>query len=158
MSLSYCELQSLQNLTILDLSGSKCLRTTPDFRGVKGLQELILTDCTSLSKFHPSIGLLVCLRILNLSMCEGLYRIPEYLCDLESLEELMLDECTNLKCLPEQIGKLTCLKNLDISRAPIKHLPESIELLSRLEVLNLEYCKITTLPDTLAAFVSPLLC
>lgn len=148
LSAHHCK-QRLENLTVLDLGNCKCLKETPNFSGVKSLEKLYLNDCTSLLNIHPSIGILLHLRILFLNNCEMIPSIPDSICDLESLEQLALHGCSNLKNLPEQIGSLKCLKYLDVAYTPIKQLPESTKFLSSLAFLNLENCIITSLPDSI---------
>ncbi|TQD90481.1 hypothetical protein C1H46_023919 [Malus baccata] len=53
--------KSLQNLKIINLSGSSFLITSPDFSQVPNLEELILDSCISLLEIHPSIE--NCMRI-----------------------------------------------------------------------------------------------
>ncbi|KAG5223825.1 TMV resistance protein [Salix suchowensis] len=89
----------LNKLKILNLSYSKCLVKTPNFRGLPSLEKLILVGSTSLVEVHQSIGNLKSLVLLNLEGCNSLKTLPESLGDLESLTEL-LAKGTAIKQLP----------------------------------------------------------
>ena len=59
-----------------DLSYSKDLIMIPDVTEAPNLEKLILKDCTSLSKIHPSLGNLKKLISLDLNGCVCLESLP----------------------------------------------------------------------------------
>lgn len=93
-------LQTLTNLTRMDLRGSGNLVKMPDFKGVPNLERLDLGGCSGLLQLHPSIAALPKLSFLNLKSCTSLISIPNSLFGLSSLEILNLAGCLELaECL-----------------------------------------------------------
>ncbi|KAF5475062.1 hypothetical protein F2P56_006907 [Juglans regia] len=133
-------LMVLETLKHLNLSYSENLIETPDLTGAPNLEEIILGGCKSLYKVHPSIGVLKRLKIMVLSHCGCLRRLPDQFC-LESLEFMSLTERSRLEKFPEFLGDMTSLKGLVFSE-PIKtNLPSSFKSFSGLRYLYLKDCK-----------------
>ncbi|KAJ9167286.1 hypothetical protein P3X46_021950, partial [Hevea brasiliensis] len=103
----------LKLLKIIDLSYSKNLIMTPDFREIPYLEELILECCTGLLEVHHSIGLLQRIVLLNLKNCKSLVALPSSLCNLKSLKVFILSGCSNLEEMPDKIGDMTSLEVFD---------------------------------------------
>ncbi|KAG5224317.1 TMV resistance protein [Salix suchowensis] len=101
----------LNKLKIINLSYSKCLVKTPNFRGLPSLERLMLVECTSLVEVHQSIGNLKSLVLLNLEGCNSLKTLPESLGHLESLSELFA-KGTVIKQLPTSARYLKKLTKL----------------------------------------------
>lgn len=131
LNLQYCA-----SLKKLDLSYCKRLRSTPNFRGSRSLETLVLRNCSSLKEIHPSIGNLDRLTRLSLYCCKKITDLPSSICQLESLEDLDISDCSSLETLPVDIGKMRSLISLLSLGSGIKQLPKSIEMLEYLEELR----------------------
>lgn len=143
-------MQYLEHLKILNLSGCIYLTTSPDFSGVKCIENLNLSDCKDLVEVDPSIGNLVRLVNLNLKGCMKLECLPSSICNLTALEQLDLDGCLTLQRLPDRLGNMKSLSVLRAGCTAITTVPESIECLSKLVILKLYKCKrLCFLPNTL---------
>jgi Leucine-rich repeat (LRR) protein len=67
------------------------------------------------------------LKVLDLTKCVSLEKIPSSIGQLNALEELDLKGCSNLKKLPSSIGQLNVLQELDLNGcSKLKELPSSI--------------------------------
>ncbi|XP_057987532.1 disease resistance protein RPV1-like [Hevea brasiliensis] len=113
----------LKLLKIIDLSYSKKLIKTPDFREIPYLEELILECCTGLLEVHHSIGLLERLVLLNMKNCKSLTALPSSLCNLKSLKVFILTGCSNLEELKDNIGDMTSLDVFEIAGIGSTSLP-----------------------------------
>ena len=122
----------LAQLTTLDISWCKHLKTLPDsFGWLSSLQSLNLKSL-DLEALPDSFGLLSSLQNLTLTHClfEGL---PNSFGQLSSLCDLKLISCPNLRALPNSFGSLLSLCDLDVSYCPcLVHLPGSLGRLSSL--------------------------
>lgn len=159
-------------LKVLNLTGCRKLRRTPDFSDFPVLERLILEDCRNLVVVDPSIGHLKHLVLLNLKKCSKLKKLPEQLGSTKALTELLVDgtgiqeipisgamrkleilcgrECKNLTQLPESVGLLTSLVDLVLDCASISKLPDSIGSLAKLRHLSLKDCEsLRELPDSI---------
>ena len=87
-------------LEFIELSYSQHLIKTPDFSEAPKLRRMILEDCTSLVKVHPSSGALKYLTVLNLTGCKNLKSFLSSI-HMESLQFLDLSGCSKLKKFPE---------------------------------------------------------
>ncbi|KAM7478657.1 hypothetical protein LguiA_026870 [Lonicera macranthoides] len=85
----------LLSLKILNLSHSRRLVKTPNFRGLPNLEKLILEGCVSLVEVCDTIGNLERLALLNLENCKNLRKFPN-IGMLNPLETLVLDGCSNI--------------------------------------------------------------
>ncbi|EEF40577.1 leucine-rich repeat-containing protein, putative [Ricinus communis] len=130
----------LKELQFIDLSHSQYLTETPDFTGVPNLETLILEGCTSLSKVHPSIGVLKKLILLNLKDCNCLRSLPGSI-GLESLNVLVLSGCSKLEKFPEIVGDMAHLSKLGLDGTAIAEVPHSFANLTGLTFLSLRNCK-----------------
>ncbi|KAL0006306.1 hypothetical protein SO802_013867 [Lithocarpus litseifolius] len=134
--------------------GIKDLIMIPDTTEIPNLESLILKDCTSLSKIHPSLGYLKKLIFLNLDGCVCLESLP-CMISLESLEILVLNGCLRLKKFPEIVGNMSPLPHLVLAGTAIEGLPLSIKYLTGLTLLNLRDCKsLLSLPDSICCMTS----
>ena len=138
---SFFSLQVLANLKFMDLSHSKYLIETPNFRGVTNLKRLVLEGCVSLRKVHSSLGDLKNLIFLNLKNCQMLKSLPSSTCDLKSLETFILSGCSKFKEFPENFGSLEMLKELYADEIAIGVLPSSFSFLRNLQILSFKGCK-----------------
>ena len=134
-------LQVLKKLKFMDLSHSKYLIETPDFRGVTNLERLVLEGCVSLRKVHSSLGDLKDLIFLNFKNCQMLKSLPSSTCDLKSLETFILSGCSKFKEFPENFGSLEMLKELYADEIAIRVLPSSFSSLKKLKILSFDGCK-----------------
>ncbi|KAF3785326.1 hypothetical protein EJ110_NYTH28305 [Nymphaea thermarum] len=74
------------------------------------LQQLILDNCTSLTKIPDYVGGLKCLPLLSLKGCSSLKRLFFSIGSLVVLEELILDHCTSLTEIPDYCLRCLSLK------------------------------------------------
>ncbi|TQD83681.1 hypothetical protein C1H46_030756 [Malus baccata] len=130
--------KSLHNLKTLDLSHSQSLKKSPDFSQVPNLEELILKECSSLSKIHPSIGHLKRLSLVNLNGCHKLISLPRDFYKLKSVETLLLNNCYEFREVHEDIGEMISLRTLEAADTAIREVPPSIVGLKNLTRLSLD--------------------
>ncbi|KAI9115549.1 hypothetical protein K1719_013218 [Acacia pycnantha] len=126
-------------LKFVDLSFSKELIETPDFKGVPNLERLFLEHCINLVKVHESLGQLKKLIKLSLRGCQNLRTLPRKL-ELNSLQDFSLFGCSKLEKLSEFGENMKCLSIFDLSGTNIKKVPSSIVHLSNLKELYLQGC------------------
>ncbi|KAG8479658.1 hypothetical protein CXB51_029402 [Gossypium anomalum] len=137
----------LYKLKMINLKGSRNLIKTPDFTTAPKLEVLIMEDCTRLVDVHPSIGVLKCLKLLNLRGCTSLKSFSTKI-GMESLETLILSGCSNLIKFSEIDRKMECLKTLDLSGCSrVENLPENLQQVEFLEELDLSGTAITKPPS-----------
>ncbi|KAG5609294.1 hypothetical protein H5410_020575 [Solanum commersonii] len=107
----------------IDLSHSKSLKRTPDFKGMPNLEYLNLQDCMSLEEVQHSLKYCGKLIELNLEDCKSLERFPYV--NVESLESLNLKYCSSLKKFPEIDGRMKqgTARKIMTSRSGIRELP-----------------------------------
>ncbi|XP_040361727.1 disease resistance protein RPV1 [Rosa chinensis] len=143
------ETKPLQNLTYINLSGSKYLIKTPDFTEATNLEKLNLADCTSLLEVHPSISALKSLVELYLDGCSNLKNLPSSI-HMKSLEYVCLSGCSKLTEFPEISEVMKVLRVLRLDGTAIKELPSSINNLTGLEELSMRNCRsLVCLPDNI---------
>ncbi|URE13232.1 NB-ARC domain [Musa troglodytarum] len=123
------------------------------FRGVGAHCNLVYLNVShSDTETLPEwIGDLPELRILKLSHCQKLRRLPKSITRLRHLEKLDLEACSLLAGSSlEWVGKLFRLEHLNLSQIDLKSLPGSIGKLSRLKALVLADCqRIRRLPGSI---------
>ncbi|KAJ0896092.1 putative TIR domain, P-loop containing nucleoside triphosphate hydrolase [Helianthus annuus] len=132
----------LPNLKILDLTDSKNLIRTPDFKGLPCLERLILSDCESLEEIHQSVGYHKRLVFMDMSNCVRLKRFPPII-QMEKLETLYLSDCGQFQQFSDiqaNMG-LPNLKTLDLQRSCNLIKTPDFEGLPRLERLILSHCE-----------------
>lgn len=115
--------QVLDNLTVLDLSHSCDLDTTPNFTMLPSLETLYLRGCITLMEIDESIGSLARLTSLDLNNCKNLRSLPDSICNLTALKSLDILGCTNLKPLPMGLRSIESLNVLKASVHNISKLP-----------------------------------
>ncbi|XP_058743676.1 uncharacterized protein LOC131616377 [Vicia villosa] len=150
--------QVLVNLKILNLSHSRYLNRGPDFSKLPNLEKLIMMDCPSLSKIHPSIGDLNNLLLINLKDCTGLSHLPKKIYQLKSLETLILSGCSKLDKLEEDIVQLESLTTLIAKGTSVKHVPYSILRLKSIGYISLcghEGLSREIFPSLISSWMSP---
>ncbi|KAH1120914.1 hypothetical protein J1N35_004074 [Gossypium stocksii] len=140
----------LHKLKLVDLTGSRNLVKTPDFKMVPNLESLVL-EGTGIADFHPSIKFLIRLKLLNLRNCKSLRSFPSKI-GKEALETLILSGCSNIKWIPEIVGEMECgcefLTTLVLSGcSSLENLPENLQQIKSLEELDLSKTAITTPPS-----------
>ncbi|KAH0716073.1 hypothetical protein KY284_008978 [Solanum tuberosum] len=111
----------LPSLRRLNLSCSKSLKRTPDFKGMPNLEYLYLGECTNLEEVHHFLGCFRKLILLNLSFCTTLERFP--FVNVESVESLNLSFCYSLKKFPEILGRMKPELEIKMSDSGIRELP-----------------------------------
>jgi len=178
LSIFHC-LQSLHNLTHLNLSHSKNLIMMPNFFEIPNLELLDLEGCLKLVQIDPSICMLKRLSELNLKDCKNLVSIPNNNFDLSSLIRLNLSGCPNLpnNKLLEGKGQTEHLEMLDNKESTTRYqltsfiykvlkphfgfsifakqedsVGLSLPLLSRfpyLQYLDLSFCNLIQIPDAI---------
>ncbi|KAJ0751798.1 putative leucine-rich repeat domain superfamily [Helianthus annuus] len=93
---------------------------------LKHLKSLKLKSCLLLEKLPHDLDKLECLDELYLTDCTSLRDIPNCVCKMKCLRYLHLPHCVLVKNLPEELGHLEYLKELNIEGTRISHLPQSI--------------------------------
>ncbi|XP_059455272.1 disease resistance protein RPV1-like [Corylus avellana] len=141
--------QHFQNLTFMDFSYCKFLKTIPDVSRIPNLEKLYLIGCKNLLEVHHSVGFLNKLIDLCLIDCSNLRSFPRRL-KLRSLEYLLLYGCSKLKYFPKIECQMECLKLMDFKYTRIEDLPSPIGYLVGVKKLYLEGCtNLKNLPDNI---------
>lgn len=102
----------------INVSYSKNLKKTPNFRNAKFVEKLLFRGCTRLLSVHSTIVELTYLGHLDLGECNHLIELPEAIGKLTRLGHLDLRDCVNLKRLPEPIKQLTNMSILNVGWLP----------------------------------------
>ncbi|XP_060214978.1 TMV resistance protein N-like isoform X2 [Lycium barbarum] len=140
------EPKEFDKLTILNLSFSESLLSTPNFSDIPHLRRVVLKGCVSLVKVDPSIGNLKKLIFLDMENCKSVELLSSGI-QMESLESFNLSGCEKLQKFPEIRGKMDLLSELLLGCTAIGELPSSIGHLSGVSLLDLHSCKnLVTLP------------
>ncbi|RVW58565.1 Protein suppressor of npr1-1, constitutive 1 [Vitis vinifera] len=127
----------LEELKILNLSGSQQLNEIPHLSNMPNLEQLDVEGCRSLDNVDSSIGFLKKLTLLNLGRCQKIRSLPSTIQNLVSLKSLYIDE-TVIEKLPSSIYHLTSLQLLSINECKnLRSLSSSICRLKYLEKLYL---------------------
>ncbi|XP_048446198.1 TMV resistance protein N-like isoform X1 [Pyrus x bretschneideri] len=132
--------ENFPNLKYIDLSNSRKVISTPDFTGLRNLEELILQDCTNLVEVHPSFAVLKRLKVLRLGFCKSFKSLPSEL-EMDSLEHLDLTGCSKVKKIPEFSKHLKNLSVVFLGGTAIEKLPSTIGHLVGLTVLFIDHCR-----------------
>ncbi|BAT89336.1 hypothetical protein VIGAN_06026800 [Vigna angularis var. angularis] len=103
------------------------------FSKFKFLRVLSVSNCSNLTKVPDSVGDLKHLRSLDLSNTH-IERLPESTCSLYNLQILKLNNCPLLKELPSNLHKLTNLRRLEFMDTELLKVPEHLEKLKNLQV------------------------
>ncbi|CAI8608213.1 unnamed protein product [Vicia faba] len=135
--------QLMQKLKIINLSHSKCLKSTPDFSKLPNLEKLVMKDCQSLSEVHSSIGDLKNLLLINLKDCTNLSNLPREIYQLTSVKTLILSGCSKIDKLEEDMGQMESLTTLIAKDTSVKEVPHSI---LRLNIGYISLCGYEGLP------------
>ena len=131
------------------MNESSNLIETPDFTKVPNLETLVLEDCINLIGVHPSIGVHKKLTLLNLKGCKNLKTLPNKF-EIESLKILILSGCSKVRKVPEFEENMQRVLKLYLDETTITKLPTSIGHLTGLTLLNMKDCKsLTCLPNTI---------
>ncbi|XP_030936726.1 TMV resistance protein N-like [Quercus lobata] len=131
---------SLEALEILDLGGCSRLKKFPEIVGnMSRLLKLCLSE-TAIKDLPLSVEHLTGLIELDLRNCKNLSSLSNACCCLMSLKILTLSGCSKLDKLPENLGNIEGLEKLDVSGTAITGLPLSVVHLKNLKVLSLRGC------------------
>ncbi len=118
-------IELLTNLQYLQLS----YRYKGDFpegiKSCKNLETINMSGCENVTRIPEWIGQLSKLQNITMQSC-GLTSIPDSICDLQNLRYLYLNGNKAISALPENIGNLVNLKELSIADTAISSLPDSI--------------------------------
>ncbi|KAL1360485.1 disease resistance protein RML1A [Arachis hypogaea] len=144
------QVQDLENLEKIDLSGCKKLMKLPNLSKAPKLKWVYLSGCESLCAIHVSDLSVDELVTLKMDGCKKLERL-ECKKHLPSLKEINLDGCLSLE---EFSVTSDLLERLDLSNTGIKKLCSSIGRLHKLVWLNLEGLGLENLPDELSSLKS----
>lgn len=128
------DLESLQNLIILNLENNKLTKIPSTIHKLTKLEELTL-NANALTELSPEIGQLTELIALQLDN-NRLAELPEKIGQLTKLEVLHLKN-NQLTELPPQIGRLSQLLVIDVSNNKLTTFPQEITQLNRLIDLNI---------------------
>jgi Leucine-rich repeat (LRR) protein len=149
--------KEFHNLRLLDLTQASPT-TVENFiqsQNLNNLQWLCFQECM-IQKLPSNLFKCSCLQVLNLTKCNHLQIIFDFLIDnlnssinvdirklpiAISLQELILSGCSSLQELPTSIGQLNALQELNLSRcSSLQKLRTSIGQLNALQTLNLSWC------------------
>ncbi|GLJ53868.1 hypothetical protein SUGI_1150290 [Cryptomeria japonica] len=143
----------MENLRVLELYKSRQLvgLWKDVLEAPMQLRVLIVSDCPKLGRIPKSIECLKKLKQMSLCGCKNVKGLPEEFCRLELLEHLQLKHCEKLSSLPSCFGELINLRHLDLSYSyKLRRLPDSFKKMKLLQHLNLSWCKRLVLqPDIL---------
>eukprot|EP01018_Ginkgo_biloba_P005110 Gb_04247 [translate_table: standard] len=147
----------VKNLHILDLTRGRLITMWNNNDGVQlplNLCELNLTNCDRLLSVPNYICEMWALQKVILRECTSLTTLPPNFCHLHFLEYLDLGGCTELESLPNFFGELENLRYLDLSFcSKLKLLPDSFNKLTEIKHLSMEGCKsLIFRPNTLGDF------
>ncbi|EFH62156.1 predicted protein [Arabidopsis lyrata subsp. lyrata] len=131
---------------------------------VEKLSSLTENDfCLNMSNSYSSspgdllyaIGSAVCLKILDLSECSSLVKLPSSLRNAINLQVLRLQRCSSLVELPSSIGNAYFLQELNLGGClSLVELPTSIGNIINLEKLNLGGCSsLVELPSSIGNII-----
>lgn len=141
----------LENLVILDLSGSKVTQYWEGWNQIEmpQLKVLNLTGCNEM-QITPNFSSYPLLEMLILERCLQLVKLDNSICQLSFLVSLNLKCCNDLNVLPQDMGNMEALKELLIDGTSIQEIPESIAYMDRLEILSASNCSsLTYLPESI---------
>ena len=135
-------------LKFICLKQSLQLVETLNFNKIPNLEKLVLKGCINLLGLHPSIGVHKKLILLNLKGCKNLKSLPSKF-EMESLKILILSDCLKVKRIPEFGENMKRVSKLYLDATAITKLPTSIGNLTGLALLDVRDCKnLTSLPST----------
>ncbi|XP_059075323.1 disease resistance protein RPV1-like [Cryptomeria japonica] len=139
-----CSISSTKHSSNLFKEANLALKKkcTSVVRSKSQLRILDITDCSSLEKLPDTIGNLTELQSLKLCRFQMLTRIPNTIANLSQLLYLNLTYCENLSYLPETIGNLSQLQYLNLTYCKnLSHLPDTIGNLLQLHIGKLSQLK-----------------
>ncbi|KAL3746912.1 hypothetical protein ACJRO7_015793, partial [Eucalyptus globulus] len=118
----------------------------------RNLKVLSLTRCHGITRI-PDFSKCLALEKLTLKRCSKLKRIESFIGDLRPLIELEVERCMELKYLPENLGDLVDLERFSLSGcSKLRELPGSLGKLTSLIDLDLSCCRgLTYLPEEVGA-------
>ncbi|XP_023633917.1 disease resistance protein RPS4 isoform X2 [Capsella rubella] len=137
------EMKGMKSLIFLNMRGCTSLRVLPHMNLIS-MKTLILTNCSSLQRFHvisdnlenlhldgTAIGQLPTdmvklqkLIVLNVKDCKMLGAVPECLGKLKALQELVLSGCSKLKTFAVPIEDMKRLQILLLDGTAVKEMPK----------------------------------
>lgn len=121
------------------------------FEGIGLLRNLRLFRMGSYYDGPFPEGLRTCKKLesIEMSYCENVTKIPEWIGELDKLETISI-ECCNLMNIPDSICELQNLKILSVhSNKGITALPKNIGNCVALKELDIGYTSIASLPDSI---------
>ncbi|KAI9077057.1 hypothetical protein K1719_040985 [Acacia pycnantha] len=112
----------MNHLETFVLSGCSKVIKLPDFG--KEMERLFKLDLegTAIAKLPQSLGNLIGLIELNLKNCKMLVCLPYNVCKLKALKIIKMSGCSELSRLPENLTENEALEELDLSCIAIKGL------------------------------------
>jgi Leucine-rich repeat (LRR) protein len=138
--------EELNSLTKLEEISLQCSGIT-SLSNIEGLQSLEILDLSGNTKLETlPAGIFAGLNIstINLSSC-SISSLPKSIGSLQSLEKLDINGNTNLETLPDGIFAGLNIRTLDLSSCSISSLPKSIGSLRNLEELNISFLNLESL-------------
>jgi hypothetical protein len=126
----------------LHISSYRLEQLPADIESMQSLRILDISACEAIRSLPNWIGQLTGLTTLDLSGCYALQGLPEGIGRLTGLRTLDLTDCRALRSLPEVIGGATGLTTLDLRGCgALQSLPERIGQLTGLTTLHLDTCR-----------------
>ncbi|CAM6063762.1 unnamed protein product [Sphagnum tenellum] len=150
--------KGFHNLRLVDLTEASptivnmCIQK----RNLSNVKWLCFKKCM-IQKLPSNLFYCLQLKVLHLTECRSLEKIPSYIGQLNALQELdlngllSLSNCSNLKELPSSIDQLNALQELDLSMCSnLKEVPSSIGQLNALQWLYLsKWSNLKELPSSI---------
>jgi Leucine-rich repeat (LRR) protein len=127
---------------IVSLMGCVNLKTFPSKLEMCSLKMLFLSDCSSVKRL-PNFGEnMTGVTALNLMNCKSLLYLPSSISNLKSLRILNVSGCSKICTLPipNAINQNKALKDIDLSRTAIRELDPSLFQLENIKRLSLRGC------------------
>ncbi|XP_018728118.2 probable WRKY transcription factor 19 isoform X2 [Eucalyptus grandis] len=139
-----------RKLKVLKLTGCTRLNSTPKFPDSLGLKRLILEGCSGLAAIDSSIHNLHKLVSLNMKGCSFLCKMPD-LGSIKGLKELVIDE-TSISKIEFHKDSMRKLKFLSARNCEnLTEISDLIKYLESLKYLSLDGSKIKTLPESIGS-------
>jgi len=116
------------------------LKTFPKKLEMFSLKMLFLSDCSNIERL-PDFGKnMTCITELNLLNCKNLLCLPNSISNLKSLRILNISGCSKICTLPDGINQNKALEDIDLSRTAIRELDPSLLQLENIKRLSLRSC------------------
>lgn len=116
------------------------LETIPNKLEMFSLKMLFLSDCSKIERL-PEFGKnMTCITELIVTNCENLLCLPNSISNLKTLRILNISRCSKIRTLPDGINQNKALVDIDLSGTAIGVLDPSLLQLGNIKKLSLSGC------------------